>query len=156
MTFKYHCSLGIRICIPIPACGDTPRLQVSQEGVHKAPSNSLVDWVFVSGPGLLGVPIGLSAVSSHGACTAVFSAVAVIVGFTLSSVHTSSVHTLGRITWLACFLTVAGTYGSKCGIIDKSLADQLRSLALTTPTPPEVQVNRSKMGVPSENNFLVN
>lgn len=65
----------------------------------------MVDWIFVSGSGILGVSIGFNAVSSHGTCTAVFSAVAAILGFTLSSVRT-----LGRITWLAwvglpCILT---------------------------------------------------
>jgi hypothetical protein len=67
----------------------------------------LTDWVFVSGSGILGVSIGFNAVSTHGACTAVFSAVAAILGFTLSSVRT-----LGRITWLAwiglpCILTAS-------------------------------------------------
>ncbi|KAJ5980290.1 hypothetical protein N7481_007588 [Penicillium waksmanii] len=53
-------------------------------------------WIFVSGSGILGISIGLNAVSTHGTCTAVFSVVAAIFGFTLSSVRT-----LGRITWLA-------------------------------------------------------
>ncbi|CAG8418904.1 unnamed protein product [Penicillium salamii] len=53
-------------------------------------------WVFVSGSGILGISIGLNAVSTHGTCTAVFSLVAAILGFCCSSVRT-----LGRITWLA-------------------------------------------------------
>lgn len=38
----------------------------------------------------------MNAVSSHATCTAVFAAVAAIVGFGFSSIRT-----LGRITWLA-------------------------------------------------------
>ncbi|PLN77158.1 transmembrane amino acid transporter protein-domain-containing protein [Aspergillus taichungensis] len=53
-------------------------------------------WIFVTGSGILGISIGLNAVSTHGACTAVFVAVGALVGF-----FGSSVRTLGRITWLA-------------------------------------------------------
>jgi hypothetical protein len=56
---------------------------------------------------MLSISIGLNAVSSHGACTAVFLAVAAIVGFCLGSIQT-----LGRITWLAwiglvCIMTAS-------------------------------------------------
>lgn len=56
---------------------------------------------------MLGISIGLNAVSTHGACTAVFVAVAAIVGFSLASIQT-----LGRITWLAwiglmCIITAS-------------------------------------------------
>lgn len=66
-----------------------------------------IDWIFVSGAGILGISIGLNAVSVHGACTAVFVAVAAILGFLLSSIQT-----LGRITWLAwvgvvCIITAS-------------------------------------------------
>lgn len=53
-------------------------------------------WIFVSGSGMLGVSISLNAVSAHGTCTAVFLAVAAVIGFLLSSIRT-----LGRITWIA-------------------------------------------------------
>lgn len=55
-----------------------------------------LDWVFVSGAGMLSLSIGLNAVSSHGACTAVFVAVAAVLGFGLSSIRT-----LARMSWLA-------------------------------------------------------
>jgi hypothetical protein len=45
---------------------------------------------------MLGVSIGLNALSSHGACTAIFVAVAAIIGFIFASVRT-----LGRLSWLA-------------------------------------------------------
>lgn len=45
---------------------------------------------------MLGISIGLNAISVHGTCTAVFVAVAAISGFLLASIRT-----LGRISWLA-------------------------------------------------------
>ncbi|KAL5339178.1 transmembrane amino acid transporter protein-domain-containing protein [Aspergillus crustosus] len=53
-------------------------------------------YIFNSGSAILGISIGLNAVSSHATCTAAFVAVAAICGFALSSIRT-----LGRITWLA-------------------------------------------------------
>lgn len=56
---------------------------------------------------MLGISIGLNAVSTHGACTAIFVAIAAIVGFALGSIQT-----LGRVAWLAwvgviCILTAS-------------------------------------------------
>ncbi|KAI1068920.1 hypothetical protein LB507_006155 [Fusarium sp. FIESC RH6] len=53
-------------------------------------------WVFVSGAGMLSLSIGLNAVSTHGACTAIFIAIAAVLGFGLSSIRT-----LGKMSWLA-------------------------------------------------------
>ncbi|KAH8165912.1 hypothetical protein CIB48_g2321 [Xylaria polymorpha] len=53
-------------------------------------------WVLVAGSGMLSISIALNAVSTHGACTAIFVAIAALVGFAFSSIQT-----LGRITWLA-------------------------------------------------------
>ncbi|KAK1147881.1 hypothetical protein N8T08_000396 [Aspergillus melleus] len=53
-------------------------------------------WIFASGSGLLSTSIGLNAVSAHGACTAVFVAVAAIASFGLASIRT-----LGKIKWTA-------------------------------------------------------
>ncbi|KAL3954844.1 hypothetical protein ACCO45_010407 [Purpureocillium lilacinum] len=55
-------------------------------------------WIFVAGSGMIGMSIGLNAVSTHGACTAVFVVVAAIVCFACASIRT-----LGRISWLAWF-----------------------------------------------------
>ena len=55
-----------------------------------------LDWVFVAGSGVLGTSISLNAVSTHGACTAIFVAVAAVVGFMRASIQT-----LGRISWVA-------------------------------------------------------
>ncbi|KAE8373869.1 transmembrane amino acid transporter protein-domain-containing protein [Aspergillus bertholletiae] len=53
-------------------------------------------WIFVAGSGMLGISISLNAVSTHGACTAIFVAVAAVAGFMLASIQT-----LGRISWIA-------------------------------------------------------
>lgn len=53
-------------------------------------------WVFVAGSAMLSVSISFNALSSHATCTAVFVAVALVLGFCLSSIRT-----LGRISWLA-------------------------------------------------------
>ena len=56
---------------------------------------------------MLGSSNALNAVSTHGACTAVFVVIAAIIGFTLSSIQT-----LGRMSWLAwtgltCIITAS-------------------------------------------------
>lgn len=68
---------------------------------------------------MLGISIGLNAVSSHGACTAIFVAVAAIIGFGLSSIQT-----LGKISFLAwiglvCILTAIMTVTIGVGIQDR-------------------------------------
>ncbi|KAF5654453.1 neutral amino acid permease [Fusarium heterosporum] len=79
-------------------------------------------WIFVAGSGMLGLSIGLNAVSLHGTCTAVFVAVAAICGFLLASVRT-----LGRISMLAwlglvCILTAIFTVTIAVGIQDRPAA----------------------------------
>lgn len=68
---------------------------------------------------MLGISIALNAVSTHGACTAVFVAVAAIIGFGLASIQT-----LGRISWLAwvglvCLLTAIFTVTIAVGVQDR-------------------------------------
>ncbi|KAI8716864.1 Aa-trans domain-containing protein [Fusarium sp. LHS14.1] len=53
-------------------------------------------WIFCAGSGMVSSSIGLNAISEHGACTALFVAVAAIVSFGLASIRT-----LGKITWVA-------------------------------------------------------
>lgn len=53
-------------------------------------------WIAVSGSAMLGLSTALNAVSTHGACTAVFVAVSAIVALLLASIRT-----LGKISWLA-------------------------------------------------------
>lgn len=49
----------------------------------------------VVGAGILGVSVALNAVSTHGACTAIFVVVAAVIAFGLASIET-----LGKISWL--------------------------------------------------------
>lgn len=63
---------------------------------NENPTNDGVVWICISGSGILGLSIGLNAVSMHATCTAVFVAVAAVIGFTLASVRT-----LGNISWVA-------------------------------------------------------
>ncbi|KAJ5190233.1 uncharacterized protein N7498_009218 [Penicillium cinerascens] len=79
-------------------------------------------WIFVAGSGMLGISIGLNAVSSHATCTAVYVAVAAIVTFSLGSIQT-----LGRISWLAwlglvCILTSILIVTIAVGIQDRPSA----------------------------------
>ncbi|KAF5007147.1 hypothetical protein FDECE_6500 [Fusarium decemcellulare] len=55
-----------------------------------------INWIFASGSGMVSASIGLNAVSAHGACTAVFVAVAAFVSFGLASIRT-----LGNMIWVA-------------------------------------------------------
>jgi hypothetical protein len=71
---------------------------------------------------MLGISIGLNAVSLHGTCTAVFVAVAAICGFLLASVRT-----LGRISMLAwvglvCIMTAIFTVTIAVGVQDRPAA----------------------------------
>ncbi|KAF9878798.1 transmembrane amino acid transporter [Colletotrichum karsti] len=59
-------------------------------------------WIFVAGSGMLGASIALNSVSTHGACTAIFVAVAGFLGFCFGSIQT-----LGKITWFAWIGLVA-------------------------------------------------
>ncbi|KAH6975429.1 putative amino acid transporter [Ilyonectria sp. MPI-CAGE-AT-0026] len=76
-------------------------------------------WIFVAGSGMLSVSIGLNALSLHGVCTAVFVAVAAIVGFSFASIRT-----LSSISWLAwvglvCIITSILTVTIAVGVQDR-------------------------------------
>ncbi|KAJ9302420.1 hypothetical protein DTO217A2_7413 [Paecilomyces variotii] len=76
----------------------------------------------LSGSGILGISIGLNAVSTHGTCTAVYVAIATAVSFVLGSIRT-----LGRISWLAwvgvtCILTAILIVTIAVGIQDRPSA----------------------------------
>lgn len=71
---------------------------------------------------MLGISIGLNAVSDHGACTAIFVAVAAVIGFGLSSIQT-----LGKISFLAwvglvCILTAIMTVTIAVGVQNRPAA----------------------------------
>ncbi|KAM5351247.1 hypothetical protein ACJ41O_003970 [Fusarium nematophilum] len=79
-------------------------------------------WIFVAGSAMLGISIGLNAVSTHAACTAVFVVVAAILGFGFASIRT-----LGRIGWIAwvglvCIMTAIFTVTIAVGLQDRPAA----------------------------------
>ncbi|CZT21413.1 probable neutral amino acid permease [Ramularia collo-cygni] len=53
-------------------------------------------WGFNISSAMLGISIGLNSLSTHGTCTAVFVAVAAIIGFGFGSIQT-----LGKVAWIA-------------------------------------------------------
>ncbi|KAF0329262.1 transmembrane amino acid transporter [Colletotrichum asianum] len=70
---------------------------------------TIAEYVMTAGSAMLSLSISLNALSDHGACTAVFVAVAFVLIFILASIRT-----LGRITWLAivgvvCIITAVLT-----------------------------------------------
>lgn len=54
------------------------------------------DFTFLAASAMLGISIGFNSLSSHGACTAIFVAVAAIIGFSFGSIQT-----LGKVSWIA-------------------------------------------------------
>ncbi|KAL1405714.1 hypothetical protein Q8F55_007384 [Vanrija albida] len=55
----------------------------------------LLFMIFVAGAGMVGVSVALNAVSTHGACTAIFIFVAALAGILCASIRT-----LGKVAWL--------------------------------------------------------
>ncbi|KAL2434881.1 Transmembrane transporter [Exophiala dermatitidis] len=101
---------------------DAGALMFGKIGRYILGSAFILYWAFVAGSGMLGISIGLNAVSTHGACTAIFVAVAALAGFLLGSIQT-----LGRITWLAwlgltCILTAIFTVTIAVGVQDRPTA----------------------------------
>ncbi|WWC88616.1 uncharacterized protein L201_003529 [Kwoniella dendrophila CBS 6074] len=88
-------------------------------------------WLFmtcVAASGLLGISIGLNAISSHGTCTAVFVAVATIVTFFLACVQT-----LGKISWLGW----VGLVSIMSALITLTIAVGVEDRPATAPQAPE-------------------
>lgn len=77
----------------------------------EVPNWHCVYFIFDTEAGILGISIGLNAISTHGACTAVFVAIFTVVGFSIASIRT-----LGRITWLA-WIEAAVYYYYKCAFL---------------------------------------
>lgn len=97
-------------------------------------------WLSAAGSGLLSISIGLNAVSEHGACTAVFMAVAGIMAFLLSSIQT-----LSKISWLAwtgliCIFT---------SILILTIAVGVQDRPATAPTVGPWQSDYKIIGSPS-------
>lgn len=53
-------------------------------------------FIMLAASAMLGISIGLNSLSTHGACTAAFVAIAAIIGFGFGSIQT-----LGKVAWIA-------------------------------------------------------
>jgi len=95
---------------------------------------------------MLGISIALNAVSTHGTCTAVFLAIAFVLGFVLASIRT-----LGRISWiawvgLACILTSSkvilfkNTDTSNKAVFIVTIAVGVQDRPAAAPSPEEALV----------------
>lgn len=94
-------------------------------------------WTFTSGSAMLSISIALNALSSHATCTAVFVAIAAIIGFMFSSIQT-----LARISGLAwvgatCIITSGMPFTETiCWLFSKSLLVFIVTVAVGTQGRP--------------------
>ncbi|KAL2799673.1 putative amino acid transporter [Aspergillus keveii] len=101
-------------------------------------------WIFVVGSGILSISIGLNAVSSHGACTAVFTVIAAIIGCACSSVRT-----LEKITWFAWI----GLPSILTAVIIVCIAVGLQSKPAAAPTTPTPWTSDYQITTPHSSSF---
>jgi amino acid permease len=92
-------------------------------------------WIAVSGSAMLGLSTALNAVSTHGACTAVFVAVAAIVAMTLASIRT-----LGKISWLAWVGVVSIVVSILTLTISVGIQDRPSAAPQTGEWEPEIKL----------------
>lgn len=92
---------------------DAARLMFGPIGYQVMGVVFCVYWIFVAGSGMLGISIGLNAVSSHATCTCAFVATAAVFAFGFGSIRT-----LGKLSWLAW----AGLLSIMCSILTLTIA----------------------------------
>ncbi|KAK5940455.1 hypothetical protein PMZ80_006870 [Knufia obscura] len=97
-------------------------------------------WIFVAGAGMLGIAISLNAISIHGACTAIFVAVAAIIGFALGSIQT-----LHEVSWLAW----VGATSILTAILTLTIAVGVQDRPAAAPTTGEFHSNWKGVGHPT-------
>ncbi|RSL55147.1 hypothetical protein CEP53_007221 [Fusarium sp. AF-6] len=98
---------------------DAGQLMFGRPGREFLAAVFLLYWIFVAGSAMLSISIGLNSVSTHAACTAVFVAVAAVLGFLFASIRT-----LGRIGWIAwiglvCIMTAIFCVTVAVGLQDR-------------------------------------
>lgn len=84
--------------------------------------------IFIIGSALVGLSTALNAVSAHGACTAVFIAVAAVAGFLFGSIRT-----LGKVTWIGW----AGIISIIASILTLTVAVGVQGRPYGVPPAPE-------------------
>ncbi|KAF4335217.1 neutral amino acid permease [Fusarium beomiforme] len=68
--------------------GDTGAILFGPIGRYVFGGAFCITYVFVAGSGMLGISIGLNAVSEYGACTAIFVTIDAVIAVALSSIRT--------------------------------------------------------------------
>ncbi|KAH7491067.1 hypothetical protein FOMA001_g2660 [Fusarium oxysporum f. sp. matthiolae] len=78
------------------------------------------DWVFISASAMLGISVGLNAVSSHALCTWTFVIIAAVSTFLLASIRTLS--KIGWIAWVGvvCIMTAIFSVTIAVGVENKT------------------------------------
>jgi amino acid permease len=97
-------------------------------------------WVFIAGSAMLGVSIGLNAVSTHGACTAIFVAIAAII-----AVAFASIRTLGKVSALAWI----GMASILAAIFAVTIATGVQDRPAAAPQTGDFKSNWELVGHPS-------
>lgn len=97
-------------------------------------------WIFIAGSAMLGVSIGLNAVSTHGTCTAVFVAVAAAIGFSIASIRT-----LGKISALAWI----GMFSILSAIFAVTIATGVQDRPAAAPQTGDFKSNWQLVGSPT-------
>lgn len=97
-------------------------------------------WIFIAGSAMLGVSIGLNAVSTHGACTAIFVAVAFVIAFAVASIRT-----LGKISWLAW----VGMFSILAAIFSVTIATGVQDRPAAAPQTGDFKSNWELVGHPT-------
>lgn len=81
----------VRLCTGVSRCA---AFQPGRSLIQ--PTGFNVYFTFMAASAMLGISIGFNSLSTHGACTAIFVAVAAVVGFSCGSIQT-----LGKVSWIA-------------------------------------------------------
>ncbi|BCS02672.1 uncharacterized protein AKAW2_60936S [Aspergillus luchuensis] len=96
--------------------GDVGKMLLGRAGYELFGGAYILYYIFTGGSALLSISIAFNALSDHAACTAIFVAVAAIIGFAFSSIQT-----LARISWLAWIGVSCVIIAGKCVFADADL-----------------------------------
>lgn len=111
-------------------------------------ANKYIDYLFTAGSAFISISTCLNALSEHGACTAIFIAVAAIVGFLCASVRTMS--KIGMVAWIGLVCIVASRQQDSIPLALRMFPDMIRSIHtcdLTVPATPCSSSPNGSMGV---------
>ncbi|KAH7338487.1 transmembrane amino acid transporter protein-domain-containing protein [Pyrenochaeta sp. MPI-SDFR-AT-0127] len=105
----------------------------------------LLWWICVAAAGISSISTSFNAMSVHGACTAIFVAVAAIIGF-----MTGSIRTLGKISWLAW----VGVVSILVALLTLTIAVGVQDRPAEAPQTGPYQSNYKLIGNPTFNEAM--